>query len=241
MTRADAGVVALACAALAAAGGVAVRGQSSPALAMTSCDAPPAPPFCLAVRGDRAEGWLAQSSERSDGAPGDGRHEPAARGAGRASDFAAGRQRDRRRRRDGRRAERRRADDGRRRRRSVRDHLQREGAQALCAERERHGAVRRDARAFQRARAIAPILRHWGPASGMPPGGILPVTVPGTVWGWDAVQRRFGKMTFKEVLAARDRLRAKRIPSVGAHRARLGAAAKRCRFEAAAPSSIRIR
>ena len=41
----------------------------------------------------------------------------------------------------------------------------------------------------------------WGPSSGMPQGGILPVTVPGTVWGWDAVQRRFGKLTFKEVLA----------------------------------------
>jgi len=32
---------------------------------------------------------------------------------------------------------------------------------------------------------------NWGPGSGMPPGGILPVTVPGTVWGWDAVLKRF--------------------------------------------------
>jgi gamma-glutamyltranspeptidase/glutathione hydrolase len=42
---------------------------------------------------------------------------------------------------------------------------------------------------------------NWGPGSGMPGGGILPVTVPGTVWGWDAVLKRFGTMTFTEVLA----------------------------------------
>jgi gamma-glutamyltranspeptidase/glutathione hydrolase len=34
----------------------------------------------------------------------------------------------------------------------------------------------------------------------MPSGGILPVTVPGTVWGWQAVLQRFGRLTFKEVL-----------------------------------------
>ena len=42
---------------------------------------------------------------------------------------------------------------------------------------------------------------NWGPGSGMPGSGILPVTVPGTVWGWDAVLKRFGTKTFKEVLA----------------------------------------
>jgi gamma-glutamyltranspeptidase / glutathione hydrolase len=42
--------------------------------------------------------------------------------------------------------------------------------------------------------------KNWGPGSGMPAGGILPVTVPGTVWGWDAVLKRFGRLTFKEVL-----------------------------------------
>ncbi len=41
---------------------------------------------------------------------------------------------------------------------------------------------------------------NWGPGSGMPPGGILTVTVPGAVWGWDEVQRRFGSLTFKETL-----------------------------------------
>ena len=42
---------------------------------------------------------------------------------------------------------------------------------------------------------------HWGPGSGMPSRGILPVTVPGSVWGWDDVLRRFGKLKLKEVLA----------------------------------------
>lgn len=42
---------------------------------------------------------------------------------------------------------------------------------------------------------------NWGPGSGMPAAGILPVTVPGSVWGWDALLRRFGKLTFREVLA----------------------------------------
>ena len=42
--------------------------------------------------------------------------------------------------------------------------------------------------------------KNWGPSSGMPTFGILPVTVPGALWGWDAVLKRFGKLTFKEVL-----------------------------------------
>lgn len=41
---------------------------------------------------------------------------------------------------------------------------------------------------------------NWGPGSGMPGGGILTVTVPGSVWGWDEVLHRFGTMTFKETL-----------------------------------------
>jgi len=40
----------------------------------------------------------------------------------------------------------------------------------------------------------------WGPGSGMPSGGILTVTVPGSVWGWEEVLRRFGTMTFTETL-----------------------------------------
>jgi gamma-glutamyltranspeptidase / glutathione hydrolase len=42
--------------------------------------------------------------------------------------------------------------------------------------------------------------KNWGPMSGMPLYGILPVTVPGAVWGWQAALKRFGRLTFKEVL-----------------------------------------
>ena len=42
--------------------------------------------------------------------------------------------------------------------------------------------------------------RNWGPGSGMPAGGILTVTVPGAVWGWSEIQRRFGALTFKQTL-----------------------------------------
>ncbi|HKU17337.1 MAG TPA: gamma-glutamyltransferase family protein [Steroidobacteraceae bacterium] len=41
---------------------------------------------------------------------------------------------------------------------------------------------------------------NWGPGSGMPVGGILTVTVPGAVWGWDELQHRFGALSFKETL-----------------------------------------
>ena len=40
----------------------------------------------------------------------------------------------------------------------------------------------------------------FGPGSGMPSGGILTVTVPGSLWGWQEVLTRFGTMTFKQVL-----------------------------------------
>jgi gamma-glutamyltranspeptidase/glutathione hydrolase len=42
--------------------------------------------------------------------------------------------------------------------------------------------------------------KNWGPTSGMPMSGILPVTVPGTVWGWQAALQRFGTLTLKQVL-----------------------------------------
>jgi gamma-glutamyltranspeptidase/glutathione hydrolase len=41
---------------------------------------------------------------------------------------------------------------------------------------------------------------NWGPGSGMPVFGILPVTIPGAAWGWEEVLKRFGKLGFKEVL-----------------------------------------
>ncbi|HET9831731.1 MAG TPA: hypothetical protein VFP91_08475, partial [Vicinamibacterales bacterium] len=40
---------------------MAIRAQPVPSLPMTSCDAKPKPAFCTAVRGDRAEGWPAQT------------------------------------------------------------------------------------------------------------------------------------------------------------------------------------
>jgi gamma-glutamyltranspeptidase / glutathione hydrolase len=40
----------------------------------------------------------------------------------------------------------------------------------------------------------------FGPGSGMPNGGILTVTVPGSLWGWQEVLTRFGTKTFKDVL-----------------------------------------
>jgi gamma-glutamyltranspeptidase/glutathione hydrolase len=39
-----------------------------------------------------------------------------------------------------------------------------------------------------------------GPGGGMPPAGILTVTIPGTVEGWDQLLKKFGTMTFKQVL-----------------------------------------
>src|SRR5438270_1098156 len=41
---------------------------------------------------------------------------------------------------------------------------------------------------------------NFGPGSGMPSGGILTVTVPGSLWGWQEALTRFGTKTFKDVL-----------------------------------------
>lgn len=41
---------------------------------------------------------------------------------------------------------------------------------------------------------------NFGPGSGMPTGGILTVTVPGSLWGWQEALTRFGTKTFKDVL-----------------------------------------
>jgi gamma-glutamyltranspeptidase/glutathione hydrolase len=43
--------------------------------------------------------------------------------------------------------------------------------------------------------------QNWGPGSGMPLFGILPVTVPGAVWGWQEILARFGTRSFKDLLA----------------------------------------
>ncbi|HET7084363.1 MAG TPA: gamma-glutamyltransferase family protein [Rhizomicrobium sp.] len=41
---------------------------------------------------------------------------------------------------------------------------------------------------------------NWGPGSGMPQRGILSATVPGAAWGWQEVLDKYGSMTFKQVL-----------------------------------------
>jgi gamma-glutamyltranspeptidase / glutathione hydrolase len=42
--------------------------------------------------------------------------------------------------------------------------------------------------------------KNWGYGSGMPVYGILSAPVPSAAWGWDEALRKFGSMTFKEVL-----------------------------------------
>ena len=54
--------------------------------------------------------------------------------------------------------------------------------------------------AFMNSKGYRADPANWGPGSGMPARGILTVTVPGTVWGWDDALKRHGTMSFKEVL-----------------------------------------
>ena len=58
--------------------------------------------------------------------------------------------------------------------------------------------------------------QNWGPSSGMPTNGILTVTVPGAVWGWEAALKRFGKLTFKEVLEPAAEYAEKGFPGIRA-------------------------
>jgi gamma-glutamyltranspeptidase/glutathione hydrolase len=53
---------------------------------------------------------------------------------------------------------------------------------------------------FMNSKGYARDPANWGPGSGMPRGGILTATVPGTVWGWQEVLGKYGTRTFKEVL-----------------------------------------
>jgi gamma-glutamyltranspeptidase/glutathione hydrolase len=54
--------------------------------------------------------------------------------------------------------------------------------------------------AFMNSKGYRQDPANWGPGSGMPHAGILTATVPGTVWGWQEVLDKYGTMTFKQVL-----------------------------------------
>ncbi|MGB6352904.1 MAG: gamma-glutamyltransferase family protein [Steroidobacteraceae bacterium] len=54
--------------------------------------------------------------------------------------------------------------------------------------------------AFMNANGYRWNPKDWGPGSGMPWNGILTVTVPGAAWGWQEVLDKYGTMHFKEVL-----------------------------------------
>ena len=74
----------------------------------------------------------------------------------------------------------------------------------------------------------------------MPSYGILPVTVPGTVWGWQAALQRFGKLTFKEVLEPAARYAQNGFPGVASGSHTTGVCRMRCPRKAAARSRIPI-
>jgi gamma-glutamyltranspeptidase / glutathione hydrolase len=167
---------------------------------MGSCNASPKPAFCSAVRGDRAEGWLAQS--RSEVMAPNGMvvaSQPLAAQAGLRVLMQGG---------------------------NAIDAAVTAAAVLNVVEPMMVGVggdlfaivyVAKEKRLYAlNASGMAPsgaTLAHfadlgyqadpanWGPGSGMPGGSILPVTVPGTVWGWNAVLERFGTKTLKDVLA----------------------------------------
>lgn len=174
-------------------------GSAQSAPEMSVCETTPKPPFCTAIRGDRSEGWLAQS--RSEVMAQHGMvvtSQPLAAQAGlqilmrggNAIDAAVG-----------------------------------TAAVLSLVEPMMVGVasdlftiiyIAKEHKLYVlNASGLAPtgatVARfnslgykwkadNWGPSSGMPVYGILPVTVPGTVWGWEEVLKRFGKLTFKEVL-----------------------------------------
>jgi gamma-glutamyltranspeptidase/glutathione hydrolase len=167
---------------------------------MASCSTTPKPPFCSAVRGDRSKGWLAQS--RSEVMAPHGMvvaSQPLAAQAGLRLLMQGG---------------------------NAIDAAVASAAVLNVVEPMMVGVggdlfaiiyVAKEKKLYAlNASGMAPsgaTIAHfgelgyhadpanWGPGSGMPGGGILPVTVPGTVWGWDAVLRRFGTKTFADVLA----------------------------------------
>jgi len=186
----------LAAACVAALTAAIVRAQTMPA----SCDAKPKPAFCAAVRGDRAEGWMAQT--RSEVMARRGMvvtSQPLAAQAGLRILQQGG---------------------------NAIDAAVAAASVLSVVEPMMVGVggdlfaivyVAREHKLYTlNASGIAPsgatIARYselgyrvdptnWGPSSGMPQGGILSVTVPGTAWGWETIEKRFGKLGFKEALA----------------------------------------
>ena len=78
--------------------------------------------------------------------------------------------------------------------------------------------------------------KNWGPGSGMPEGGILAVTVPGRVGlGRSAAPLRLAHV--QGDAAAGDRLCRAGLSDFRAHRVRLGTAARVCRISAGDPRS----
>jgi len=186
-------------AALFAAAALAAADARAETPALSTCSATPPAPFCDAVRGERAEGWLAQT--RSEVMAGHGMvvtSQPLAAQAGLQVLKQGG---------------------------NAIDAAVATAAVLSIVEPMMTGVggdlfaivyVAREHRLYVlNASGTAPTgatIAHfnalgyardpgnWGPGSGMPVYGILPVTVPGAVWGWQELQSRFGKLTFKEAL-----------------------------------------
>jgi gamma-glutamyltranspeptidase/glutathione hydrolase len=78
------------------------------------------------------------------------------------------------------------------------DRVHRQREETLCLECERHGSHGATLERLTLSADRDP--QNWGPGSGMPLFGILPVTVPGAVWGWQEILTRFGTRGFKELL-----------------------------------------
>jgi gamma-glutamyltranspeptidase/glutathione hydrolase len=54
--------------------------------------------------------------------------------------------------------------------------------------------------AFMKSKGYVSDPENWGPGSGMVQRGVLAATVPGAAWGWQEVLEKYGTRTFKEVL-----------------------------------------
>src|SRR3954470_9330187 len=54
--------------------------------------------------------------------------------------------------------------------------------------------------AFMNSKGYRADPANWGPQSGMPARGILTATVPGAAWGWQEVLDKYGSMSFRQVL-----------------------------------------